>query len=267
MLYFQRETRNTPGARGSVLVLVLGTLALMTVLAVVYIGIGKGDRQTASAVERQKINQDVPRQIRDYVSDVIARDALAVFPSYEGVQTGTPTTALRREAWDSPTIYPAYRSSPLIDESGSQNPLQWVADLQSAIPGNRDDVRIDLLRFRPSGNHPTRLDDAALLGQNVVNAIRGGIDFDRRIGSDPWLASSEAVNLDLHLPFNNSDDANLPDAPMHPSGQGGPAQEAWYYNRDILQMSDFAPDGRAVNLFNLRNNFDVPSATGDLEDP
>ncbi len=260
-----REFRRFPGRRvrsGSVLVLILGTLALMTVLAVVYVGIGKGDRQTSAAVLQREANERVPRQIAEYIAEVIAEDALATFPTYEGVQDGVPTTALRREAWDAPTSDPLYRSSPLRSESDAPNPSPWVSDVQDAIPGNLDVMLSELLRFRPSGTHPIRIDDALLLGQGVVDALRSAIDFDRRVGSDPWLASVEPVNLDLHLPPNQRDEDNLSQPPAHPNAVYAPAQEQWYYARDILQMSNFAPDGRAVNLFNLRDNFDAPSLIG-----
>ncbi len=264
-----RESMRFPGRSsrpGSVLVLILGTLALMTVLAVVYVGIGKGDRQTSAAVLQREENERIPRQVAEYIADVIAEDALATFPTYEGVQDGAPTTALRREAWDAPTSDPLYRSSPLRAEASAPNPSAWVSSVQGAIPGNLDAMQIEVLRFRPSGTHPVRLDDAALLGQGVVNALRSAIDFDRRVGSDPWLASSEPVNLDLHLAPNQRDEDNLNPPPAHPNAVYAPAQEQWYYARDILQMSNFAPDGRAVNLFNLRNNFDASSLIGDPND-
>ncbi len=257
------------GSRGSVLILVLGTLALMTVLAVVYVGIGKGDRQTARAIKTQSESRDVPRQVAEYLAGVIGEDALALTPSYESMANGFPTTALRREAWDATYSDPIYRSNPLLNESNSPNPDPFVDDLGGATP---DDLRTEFLRFRPSGTHPLLIDDVSILGAGVVSAIRGAIDFDRRVGSDPFLASPEAVNLDQHLPPNERDDGNLPDPPVHPNVNQTEAQLAWYYNRDILQMSNFAPDGRAVNIWNLApvvgnqrvSRFDAPSATGDV---
>ncbi len=240
------------GRRGSVLILVLGTLALLTVLAVVYVGIGKGDRQTARAIVARSESRDVPQQVADYLAGIIGDDALATAPSYVGVTNGFATTAHRREAWDAPYSDPIYRSNPMLDEQNDQ----FVNDLGRAVP---DDVRRELLGFSPSGNHPILLDDASILGAGVVNAIRGSIDFDHRVGSDPWLASVEAVNLDLHLLFNDRDDGNLPDPPVHPVQGQSLSELAWYSNRDILQMSNFAPDGRAVNIFQLRNNFGAPS--------
>ncbi len=73
-------------------------------------------------------------------------------------------------------------------------------------------------------------------------------DSDFRVASDPWLASTTPVylghpgDLGLERPFSNYEafDARYPNT------------KNFLDNRDWLQISNFAPDGRFVNLFNLR---------------
>lgn len=214
--------------RGSILVLVLGTLALMAILAILYSAIGTGDRRTGAAVVRNRVQDDVPEQVRDYVAGVLARDVLSVTPVRTGVSAGNPDYGLMREAWDHPWTDPAMVSI-LADRTGSGDDIAY--------------------RFRPEGTYP------------VVDTGRSRRTPDPRQGSDPWLASEEPENLD----FNDDGIWGLNSGG---TGGGGPGagvsldDQRYAASRDWRQMSNFAPDGRAVNLFNLRNNFTVPSGIG-----
>ncbi|MFG0328185.1 MAG: hypothetical protein ACF8SC_13075 [Phycisphaerales bacterium JB037] len=214
--------------RGSILVLVLGTLALMAILAILYSAIGTGDRRTGAAVVRNRVQDDVPEQVRDYVAGVLARDVLSVTPVRTGVSGGNPEYGLMREAWDHPWTDPQM--------------VSIVADRT----GSGDDIAY---RFRPEGSYP------------LADTSRNRRDPDPRQGSDPWLASEEPENLD----FNDDGIWGLNSGG---TGGGGPGagvsldDQRYAASRDWRQMSNFAPDGRAVNLFNLRNNFNVPSGIG-----
>lgn len=88
-----RQTR-----RGSFLVLVVGTLALMSVFAIVYIAIGRSDTGLSIGVKRNAVRDDVPKQFAEYVAGVIGADVLAV--TAESDPSGQ--IALRREASDYP---------------------------------------------------------------------------------------------------------------------------------------------------------------------
>jgi hypothetical protein len=82
---------------------------------------------------------------------------------------------------------------------------------------------IDVQRFDPAGTH------------SKAWSTSGGAGLDRRLMSDPFLASTEPS--DLRAPG-----AGVPNATD---------LNGW------LHFTNIAPDGRAVNLANLRNNFDA----------
>ena len=66
--------------RGTFLVVVIGTLALLAVIAIAHFAIGQSDRRTSNSLERATKIDDVPGQFAKYVQDTIARDALGVIP-------------------------------------------------------------------------------------------------------------------------------------------------------------------------------------------
>jgi len=195
--------------RGSILVLVVGTMGLMALLAVLYTSIGASDRRTARGVEQRVKVDEVPAQVREYVGDVLARDMLSVFPAPAGFSGGQVRHGLRRETWDYP----------------------WTDPMMQSQPGGSDPASSPR-RFRPEGSYPVWPTDAV---------VRASLT-----ASDPWLASEDPANLAL-----DSGDQTSP----------GDLQR-WQDSRDWAQMSNFAPDGRAVNLYNLRNNFDAEPGFG-----
>ncbi len=200
--------------RGSILVLVLGTIALMTVLAVFYAAIGKSDRRAGRAFVTRAATDDVPRQVADYIASILAEDVFSVYPSPERLgDGGTPEWGFRRETWDYPSIDPNVRSAPPA--------------------GQRD-----LLRFRPSGSVPV-LPTAPPTAQSVTP-----------VGADPFLASPEPVDL-------------LGEERSFPGLPNAARESEWIRRLDWPAMSNIAPDGRAVNLFKLREDFDAPPTTQD----
>jgi len=151
--------------RGSILVLVLGVLALMAVFAAVYMTIGLGDQRAASAVEARQQRDELAPQIGDYIADVIARDRLAIEWRTSGTDGGLAQLPYRETTDYSYTDYELLSIPTLGDNSGRR------------IPPNQ----IDLFRFRPEGSIPE-----PFLG-NPLN--------DQRTSSDPWLASTEPTYL------------------------------------------------------------------------
>src|SRR5882672_7387937 len=63
----QRQNR-----RGSFLVIVVGTLALVSVFAIIYIAIGRGDVGQKVGLQRNIARDDIPNQFADYVAQIIA---------------------------------------------------------------------------------------------------------------------------------------------------------------------------------------------------
>lgn len=174
--------------RGSVLVLIVGALALLSVITVVYVTIGRGDRRTAANVVRNQALDLRVGSIADYMARVIGDDSLATFSDpAASTAFGVPTSF--REGWDAPTTDPALRS-----------------DIASPT---------DRRHFDPVG-----------------------------AGCDPWLAATEPTYLGTTPPASSD--------PL----------DAYLDLRDWAQISNFAPDGRFVNLFFLRGNFDAEPGTG-----
>lgn len=91
-----RQTR-----RGSFLIMVVGTLALLAVVTIVYVAIGRSDTQTSAAALKVSERNDVAEQMRDYVSKIIADDLFDSVDLNEQAMRGTHL--LRREAWDYPS--------------------------------------------------------------------------------------------------------------------------------------------------------------------
>lgn len=173
------------GRRGSFIVLVVGMLALMTIVAVVYFSIGQGDARASAALLSASSREEMPRAVSQYIASIIASDATNVVDP--GI--GTPDRAARYlyEGWDYP-----YTST--------------IARSRTSTKG---------LWFRPEGT----------------------------FGDDPWLGATEPTILGTGL--------ISVDPPTD-------AWELYQYKRDWLHLSNIAPDGNAVNLWNLR----PPSAGG-----
>ena len=196
--------------QGSALLIVIGTLALISVFAVVYISIGRSDRLSAKAVQTRKDLVDSSEKFGDYLADVIARDRLDAVVMHATL-AGANDVFGRREVTDAP-----YTRWDSLSESNSNN---------------GDDL------FTPWGGV------FAALSSNTPA-------LDYRVASDPWLSSSVPEYLGdpgfqgNERPFSTF----VVFDPMLPNAKN------FLDNRDWLQISNFAPDGRFVNLFNLRPN-------------
>lgn len=162
----QRGRRSTV-RRGSILILVLGILALMAVIAAVYVTIGLGDQRSARSVEmRQDLNSIGPK-IGDYFAEVIAQDRLDIT-----WRAGTNDAGLAGQPYRETTDYPSTDFTMLsIPEEGDINGRRY--------PFNQ----VNHYRFRPSGGHP-----------NPWHQLNRP-DLDPRMPSDPWLASTEPTFL------------------------------------------------------------------------
>lgn len=193
--------------RGTFLVLVVGVLALLSVIAIVYSAIGVGDRTRSSAVVKaDRVNQ-VPEDVRDWIAGIIAGDVLDVY--YDPQPLGsTALPRFRREATDYPWT-------------------EWsvTSDLQAA-------------RNSTIGGAPLQL--FTLTGGVDLNAPRPSF----WLPGDPWLASTSPTWIRGGL-----------NATRH--GQMGAGQNLADHERDWMHISNIAPDGRYVNLYNLRGNFEA----------
>lgn len=178
--------RHQSSRQGTALLLVIGLLALVSVLAVVYAAVGRSDTRISQAVVSQNEQRDAAKLVGDYIASIIADDVFSTIPAPGGRNFST------LETFDYPSTSPDATSTQI-------NPTQ-------------PDY------FRPTGS---------------------------RLGSDPYLAAT------------------------HPSWHGNPAVLV-NANQDEISatrvgysnISVFSPDGRFVNLFNLRNRgWDVGNLT------
>jgi hypothetical protein len=180
--------------RGSALVIVIGTLALISVFAAIYISVGQSDRQSAATVRTRTDLSEITGAYADHVARVIAADRLDTI--MQPVDSARQFQVPRRVTTDAPYTDWAMRSE--TDEL-------WR------------------LFSPPGGNRYAR--------------PRNQTGDDPRVASDPWLAALRPTYLG--------------DPNIRPFSGNNPAK---YYldNRDWYQISNFAEDGRFVNLFNLR---------------
>jgi len=148
--------------RGSILILVLGVLAMMAVFAAVYLAIGIGDQRASQAVEVHQEQQRIAPVVAQHLATTIAKDRLA--------------TEWRTATDDSRVVLKAYRETtdyPYTDYARRSIPTL------SNVPG----ARIDMLRFDPEGTQRVQWNGLPLSTP------------DPRVASDPWLAFPEPVFL------------------------------------------------------------------------
>lgn len=170
-----RALRSACGAlaarRGSTLILVVATLALLAVLTVAYVSIGGGDRRSARTTIRAA---EVDRQaghVADYLIGIVGDDALSVY--FDGFDpAGQPV--FMTEAVDLP------RTDPNRTYNGQT--IGGTPEPQSNYYG---------LAFTPTGSlPPLRSSD------NPTQAASSLLSGLRPFGpSDPFLASPEPVFL------------------------------------------------------------------------
>ncbi|HED53658.1 MAG TPA: hypothetical protein ENJ00_05595, partial [Phycisphaerales bacterium] len=214
----------SPGAgrsrRGTVLLLVLGTLAMVLVLSVVYAALGKGDRRQARAVVQREDTSQSVNTIGEYLARVIADDVTDVVPDLTNPNLysqipGANAPIMRRETIDVPMTDSFFRSVPSEVITGT----------------GPDEVNlVSAMRFRPTGGHSADLD----WNTNIQSLT--GFNIDPRGANDPFLASTRPVDL----------------------GASGQSIQLPAYQRELdwLQISNFAPDGRFVNLYYIREDSD-----------
>lgn len=191
--------------KGSFLVIVVGTLALLSVFTILYVAIGNQDVRTRAAVLRRESLDDVPDQVRDYIAGIIANDvtALQTDPALvgrvvaNGLMFARETTDYPVTSWD----------------ARADVPTNATGNLHRAI-------------FSPAGAYPAAADNATA----------------RWLPSDPWLAASAPTWLNFA--------AAPPTNPAQP----------FLDERDWSQVSNIAPDGMPVNLYNLRGNWNASHA-------
>ncbi|MEM9661653.1 MAG: hypothetical protein AAF937_05020 [Planctomycetota bacterium] len=222
--------------RGTILLLVLGALAMVLILTVVYAALGKGDRTTGRAANANRDANAVVGRFADQVVGVLRDDVFDAVPDLAEerllaeIEPGFSVGELAGVA-----RYLTERT----DKPVSDFSMLSVPSLSGATSANA--AQLSLRQFRPSGGHST----LTVWPEDDVFARTYLID--PRHAADPFLASTRPTDLG----FGSKSDQLL----------GGSYDNAPFFARalDWHQISNVAPDGRFVNLAFLRGNFDVPS--------
>jgi hypothetical protein len=183
--------------RGTFLVLVVGTLAMLSIIMIVYVAVGNADRRTSTSVVRRNRSNEVVDIFADYLGQVLSDDVFAnARENKHQYLFQTPVTLpvenlYTREGWDAPRT-------------------DWFSN--SAETDSTDNEY-----FRPYG-----------------------------LGDDPWLASTTPTWINYRPEAAVPTDSN----------------KLFAKRVDWLHISNIAPDGRFVNLVNLRNNFEAAPGAG-----
>lgn len=225
---------NLAARRGSTLILVVATLALLAVLTVAYVSIGGGDRRSARTTTQAAEIERQAEHIGDYLVGIVGDDALSVY--FEGFSPGTGANRdpiFRTEAVDVPRT-DFNRTFDGEPASGSSTP-----EPQDNYYG---------LAFTPTGSLPPlrASDDPA---DTAISLFTAGGDLLPFGPSDPWLAASE---------------------PTYVRGASDTFSSPAYLDRvDWTKISNVGPNGLFSNLFNMRGDFDAAPgvSAGEMSDP
>ncbi|HYE03754.1 MAG TPA: hypothetical protein VD963_11040, partial [Phycisphaerales bacterium] len=103
--------RRSAERRGSVLLMVMGVLALLAIVAVLYAAIGQGDRRTSAALQREVRIETQARAIADYIAGIIADDAVTTVSIQDPRDPTNPDARIRStEQFDYPSVDGSARS-------------------------------------------------------------------------------------------------------------------------------------------------------------
>lgn len=197
--------------RGTVLILILGALALISVITLIYTSVGQADRRASQSTRIKADVSGTVSKIGDYIRQQIGDGVFAVRVDGSTIRGGQQVPVLVRQAADYPYTDPFRRSI-----------IPGARPLASGAGGTDYGV------FDPTGSFSLR-------------AIASG-GIDTRQPSTPALASSEPSWI-------------ITANPTPPQ-----LADSWAQRLDWLHITNLSPDGRFVNLANLRGNFDALSA-------
>ena len=193
--------------RGSFLIIVVGTLALLAVLAIIYSSIGSHDVRMTAAVKKQERIETIPDQVKDYLITIIGESTLGTF--YDSRRYVAGNIPLSRMTFD----YPATNYDARSDQ------LTPTATNMPFTPTGSVSGFMGSYNFTDQARHPV----------NIMPFVWAP--------STPWLADTEPTYLGDPL-----------------DALAGEQDRLYQYRRDWRKISNIAPDGRFVNLANLRPN-------------
>lgn len=121
--------RSQASERGTILLMVIGVLAMMSIITVVYVTVGQGDRRQAGALARDARLDDQAAMIADYLSSVIRDDLFSVVFEKDPTGAAGPNPIWYREATDYPWMSEDVRAMPQSGDNFPEfNPAGTAAD-------------------------------------------------------------------------------------------------------------------------------------------
>jgi hypothetical protein len=264
-------TQVTTHRRGSFLVLVVGTLALLAVITIVYVALGSQDSRTKASVQQRAQLDDVPAAVADYTAGVIARDlfsstidgSMVQFRSNSGPNGGPVGLALKRETEDAPGI--VHRQGVPAASAADQRFQRMTSERD---PAANDPVNGPVEArnyFTPEGTvHPALeralLDPASNATEDLRPAagngnVAGALSEFRLPPSDPWLMPLRPSFINFGAGGGNGGADTFVAVDNDP--------RPYLQQLDWTHITNIAPDGMFVNLANLRGNFGAFSNTDD----
>lgn len=243
--------------RGTILLLVVGVLALMSIVALVYATLGRSERASTQTATRAEAQVDVSGDIADYVTRVIAEGALARYPELTVDNLALPAdydradsrrAEYRRRAYDLPGV--DERAVSVVTTDALQDEVPWGTHRFTASGS------FEPLRDAPAGA-------PAFFPYWAPNPSDGpsGANFQRpREYPSPFLASAEPTFIATPQDVTTN---RRTDTLVSPGGGRTVPDGPFRLKRDWAAISNLAPSGNFVNLANLRNNFDAESGFGE----
>ena len=224
--------RRQPSRRGTILVLVVGVLALMAIIIVMFTTIGQSDRRGATALVRQSAQEERGREIADYLATVLGNGTFKVeYQQQAGLEVGGTRRKVtpHRVAADYPGVDPFMKSvqgalpvaqALVFNPTGSQDvpwPQTSVDPRRVVSPylASSDPTRLDDGRAYPELTTPWRdfrdwraITNVAPDGRFVnLGAIRNNFNAESGIGRDAGGKARTTFGLTLL-----TDEASMPNA-------------------------------------------------------
>ncbi len=212
-----------PNRRGSFLVLVVGTLALLAVMALIYSSIGTHDKQMTSAGAKRDRMNDVPQQVANYITKLISDDTVSTY-------------------YESKLQVPGGAAVPLLRKTSDYPSTSWAASSTIIVPN----AATGAIPFNPTGSI------SGFITTPDLSLVQASGMPKSWAPTSPWLSVTEATFLN----FSGADWTDPSSTATYPGDR------PYLNNRDLAHISNIAPDGRFVNLRNLRGNFAAESGDG-----
>lgn len=161
-------TASVHARRGTVLVLILGALAIISIVTLLYFTVGRSDTRTAAATLDRNRTEHTVTAIADYFNEVVSRSTFSTFvDGSDPAATQTNGQILIRKMWDYPFTDPTRRSIIGTSPSATQLSRRFnpTGSYDDAAPARADDRQ----PYQPwlSSLLPTELIRSTGSGSNV----------------------------------------------------------------------------------------------------